>query len=163
MLEIEEMTMNWIKVHTKEQLDAAIAIRYKVFVDEQGVDAEIEQDHYDELSSRCTHVLVMHEGMPVGTGRISGKDGIGKIQRVCALQQARGLGVGTYIMEALETIARDNDFIGVRLGAQVHAQPFYEKLGYSVISDMFYEENIPHVTMEKLLKQPNPAIDEVGN
>ncbi|MCR8657661.1 GNAT family N-acetyltransferase [Paenibacillus endoradicis] len=144
--------MNWIKVETEQQLNEAIAIRFKVFVDEQGVDAQIEQDHYDELSAQCTHVLVMHDGMPVGTGRISGKDGIGKIQRVCALQQVRGLGAGSCIMEALETIAREKQFSSVKLGAQVHAQSFYEKLGYSVISDVFYEENIPHVTMQKELK-----------
>jgi len=144
--------MNWIKVETMEQLNEAIAIRFKVFVDEQGVDAEVERDHYDEISAQCTHVLVMHDGTPVGTGRISGKDGIGKIQRVCALQQARGLGVGSAIMEALETIAREKQFGSVRLGAQVHAQLFYEKLGYTVISDVFYEENIPHVSMQKELK-----------
>lgn len=150
-LEIEGLIMNWIKVATKEQLNEAIAIRFKVFVDEQGVNAEIEQDHYDEISAQCTHVLVIHDGMPVGTGRISGIEGIGKIQRVCALQQARGLGVGTYIMEALETIAREKQFSSVILGAQVHALPFYEKLGYSVTSDVFYEENIPHVSMQKKL------------
>lgn len=144
--------MNWIKVETMEQLNEAIAIRFKVFVDEQGVDAEIEKDHYDEISAQCTHVLVMHDGVPVGTGRISGKDGVGKIQRVCALQQARGLGVGKCIMDALETIAREKQLSSVKLGAQVHALPFYEKLGYSVISDVFIEENIPHVTMQKELK-----------
>ncbi|HIW33870.1 MAG TPA: GNAT family N-acetyltransferase [Candidatus Paenibacillus intestinavium] len=144
--------MNWMEVETIEQLNEALAIRIKVFVDEQGVDVEIERDHYDEISAQCTHVLVMHGGTPVGTGRISGKDGIGKIQRVCALQQVRGTGVGSCVMEALETIAREKQFSSVKLGAQVHAQPFYEKLGYSVISDVFLEENIPHVTMQKELK-----------
>ena len=34
-----------------------------------------------------------------------------------------------------------------RLTAQVHATPFYERLGFEVISDEFLEAGLPHVEM----------------
>lgn len=140
-----------MQVETEEQLRDALFIRFRVFVDEQGVDAEIEKDEFDQIHSDCKHVLVFQDERPVGTGRIREKDGKGKIERVCVLQQARGLGIGEYVMNALETIARRKKYSTVTLNAQVHAQPFYEQLGYEVISSQFLEENIPHVTMQKQL------------
>ena len=33
------------------------------------------------------------------------------------------------------------------LSAQVHATPFYERLGFAVVSEEFLEAGIPHVDM----------------
>ena len=42
-------------------------------------------------------------------------------------------------------------FSKVKLSAQVHAIPFYEKLHYSITSPEFMDADIPHRSMEKVL------------
>lgn len=143
--------MQWMKVETEEQLEQALAIRFKVFVDEQGVNPEAEKDEFDSLQSSCTHILVMHDGVPVGTGRVRDKDGIAKVERVSALKENRRQGIGAQIMEALESVARKQSYKEAKLNAQLQAKPFYERLGYIVSSEPFLEEGIMHVTMKKEL------------
>ena len=36
------------------------------------------------------------------------------------------------------------------LSAQVHATPFYERLGFKIVSDEFLEAGIPHVDMVRV-------------
>lgn len=143
--------MYWIKVETEQQLEQALAIRFKVFVDEQGVNPEAEKDQFDSIQSSCTHILVLHNDIPVGTGRIREKDGFAKIERVCTLKENRGQGVGVQIIEALESVAMEQAYKQAKLNAQIQALPFYERLGYIVISEPFLEEGIEHVTMKKEL------------
>ena len=40
---------------------------------------------------------------------------------------------------------------GIYLGAQTHAQTFYEQLGYHPCGEIFYDEHCPHIPMEKSL------------
>jgi len=141
--------MHWIEVKHEQQLNEAINIRYKVFVQEQGVDLELENDEYDSLESACTHILVLKEEKALGTGRIRILDGIGKIERVCVLSEARGQHVGKEIMDALESIATEKRCHAVKLGAQIQVQKFYEQLGYHVSSEPFIDAGIPHVMMQK--------------
>jgi predicted GNAT family N-acyltransferase len=48
-------------------------------------------------------------------------------------------------------IAQENELAEVFLNAQIAAIPFYEKRGYTVISDVFDDAGIPHQTMRKTL------------
>jgi len=144
--------VEWIKVTTEEELKEAKAIRQRVFVQEQGVSEEAEQDEYDALIPGCIHILLLHEGKVVGTGRIRAlPDGIGKLERICVLQQYRGSGAGAIITNALESIASEQGLTRAKLGGQIQAKGFYEKQGYAVISEPFMDEGIPHVMMEKKL------------
>ncbi len=137
---------------TKEQeLQKAFEIRKAVFVKEQGVAAGEEFDQYDRLDGKAEHVLARYDDFPAGTGRIREVDGAGKLERICVLQPYRKSGLGKRIMEALEEIAADRGMIRVKLHAQTHAEGFYERLGYTTTSDVFLEEGIPHVRMEKQL------------
>lgn len=52
-------------------------------------------------------------------------------------------------MDAIEQYATQQDVHVLKLNAQTHAIPFYEKLGYKVISEEFMDAGIPHKTMEK--------------
>lgn len=144
--------MEWIKVTTEAELKEAKAIRQRVFVQEQGVNEEREHDEYDAIMPGCTHILLRHEGKVVGTGRIRVlPDGIGKLERICVLNECRGSGAGAMITAALESIASEQGLTRAKLGGQIQAKGFYEKLGYIVVSEPFIDEGIPHVMMEKQL------------
>lgn len=144
--------MDWIKVTTMDELKQAKAIRHQVFVLEQGVSEELEHDQYDTLSDQCVHILLRDDDTFVGTGRIRiVSEEVGKLERICVLEEARGKGAGAIIMQGLEALAKQQGLQTVKLGAQVQAQGFYEKLGYKQISEPFEDAGIMHVMMSKTL------------
>jgi len=134
-------------VTTKKQLEDAYHVRMKVFVEEQRVPAEEEIDQFDAVS---THFILYDElQRPAGTGRFRILDGIGKVERICVMPAVRSKGAGTIIMNALEEYGTKQDIHAFKLNAQIQAIPFYEKLGYRIVSDEFLDAGIPHKTMIK--------------
>ncbi|MHA6484075.1 GNAT family N-acetyltransferase [Paenibacillus sp. strain BS8-2] len=136
------------RVLDDQQLQEAYAIRTEVFVEEQGVPVEAEIDEYEQVSR---HVLVKYDGEPAGTGRVRELGGMAKLERICVKEKFRKCGIGVAIMNGLESIAREQGLTRAKLHAQTQAAPFYERVGYTVDSDTFMEENIPHVRMIKSL------------
>ncbi|AIC93347.1 GNAT family N-acetyltransferase [Shouchella lehensis] len=141
--------MNKQIIVNQEQLELAFSIRKKVFVDEQHCPIEDEFDAFDDLTSPCTHVLVYYNEKPVGTGRVRQVEGKAKLERICLLKEYRKHGLGKEIITLLEEIAREMGCVKALLHGQTHAEGFYEKLGYVTTSDVFEEDGIPHVKMEK--------------
>jgi predicted GNAT family N-acyltransferase len=124
-------------------------IRFAVFVGEQNVPEDIEIDDRDPV---CVHVLAYAGGKAVGTGRIDVESSglrSGKVGRVAVLSEARRQGVGAAIMRTLHRIAANHGLDSVWCNAQVGAAAFYERLGYRVSSEPFYEAGIEHVRMER--------------
>ncbi len=142
--------MNTYKVITEEKdFEKAKAMRAAVFVEEQGVPHEDEFDQYDVLGGACQHILVFHEGEAVGTGRLRFVGEYGKLERICMLKEFRKHGLGRVIIESLEELVRQAGKTKFKLHAQVQASGFYRKLGYAEASDVFDEDGIPHVVMDK--------------
>jgi ElaA protein len=125
-------------------LDAVLAIRRVVFIEEQGVSVEDEVDGKDPTA---IHLLASDNGQPLGTARLLLSDGIGKIGRVAVLKEARGCGLGRdLVLFAVEELRRR----GARqatLGAQTHALGFYEALGFTAVGPEFLDAGIPHRKM----------------
>lgn len=135
----------------QKQRQDCLDVRMKVFVQEQKVPADLE---IDELEEECVHFILYNEdGTPAGTGRYREVDGYGKAERICVMSDVRQKGSGRMIMSAIEDYARSRSMKKVKLHAQVQAIPFYEKLGYQVVSDVFMDADIPHKTMVKELNQ----------
>jgi predicted GNAT family N-acyltransferase len=135
-------------VENEKQLQDAFSVRKQVFVEEQKVSAEEEYDEYDNTA---THVVLYDNDLPVGAGRMRELDGYGKMERICVLASHRKGGAGRLIMKALEEKAVEQGLKKAKLHAQTHAEPFYKKLGYETVSDVFMEADIPHVVMKKQL------------
>ena len=135
---------------TKERYEQCLDIRMKVFVEEQNVPAEEEVDGYEDV---CTHFVLYDEsGEAAGTVRYRPlEDGMIKVERMAVLKSHRGRKYGFDLMEGVHQHARSAGFLKAKLGAQVHAIPFYEKLGYSVSSDEFDDAGIPHKYMTREL------------
>ena len=133
-----------------EDLDACLALRRRVFVEEQGVDPEIE---FDGLDGESVHFAARRAGLLVGTARLRAVDDAGKAERVAVAPEARRAGVGRALMLALEEAARALGHPAMSLNAQRVALPFYHELGYEPCGEPFEEAGIPHVPMRKPLSR----------
>jgi predicted GNAT family N-acyltransferase len=125
------------------------ALRTRVFVDEQGVPPEIEQDDAD---ATALHVLSRDEaGRVVATGRLVERDGVAVIGRMAAYASARGRGHGAAVLAELHRQAALRGHRAVELHARVTARGFYERAGYTAVGDEYEEAGIRHVTMRRRL------------
>ncbi|MBE4908533.1 GNAT family N-acetyltransferase [Bacillus luteolus] len=138
-------------INEEDDLQKAFDIRKEVFVKEQGVPLADEYDEFDTLSSNCKHILVFYNDKPVGTGRLRVVNDYGKLERICILESYRKYGLGKTIIKSLEEIATGKNVSKLKLHGQTHAEGFYEKLGYHTTSEIFIEDGIPHIIMEKEL------------
>ncbi|WP_312904813.1 GNAT family N-acetyltransferase [Stutzerimonas nitrititolerans] len=116
-------------------------IREAVFIAEQSVPPELEWDSDD---AEAVHFLALESGYPIGTARLLTD---GQIGRVSVLRDWRGMNVGGALMQAVIAEAERRGLTEQKLSAQVHATSFYERLGFTVVSDEFLEAGIPHVDM----------------
>jgi predicted GNAT family N-acyltransferase len=120
-------------------------IRFAVFVEEQGVPAELEMD---DMDARCLHALAFEENQAVGTGRLLPD---GHIGRMAVMKDWRGRGAGRAVLRALIDAARRRGDREVLLSAQVHALGFYRAEGFAAEGPVYEEAGIPHQTMRKPL------------
>lgn len=126
-----------------------VALRTRVFVEEQGVPAEIEQDAHD---AGAVHVLDRDDdGRLVATGRLLVRDGRAVIGRMAVDAPARGAGHGAAVLAELHRQAVLLGLTEVELHAQLTARGFYERVGYTAVGDVYQEAGIAHVTMRRPL------------
>ena len=136
------------EARTSEELEAALRLRGRVFCDEQGVSPEAEQDGRDP---EALHVLAYQDGRLVGTCRLLVDGDRARLGRLAVEPGLRGRGTGAAILTEAESVARRAGAETVRLHAQVGARGLYERAGYEAQGEVFLEEGIEHVTMERRL------------
>ncbi|MFW5949740.1 MAG: GNAT family N-acetyltransferase [archaeon] len=125
----------------------AYDVRWTVFVEEQGVDPDIEIDEHED---EAIHFVAYAEDEPVGAARLREPEpGVGKVERLAVLQTHRGNGLGEALMNAVEREARERGLTTLILHGQLRVAEFYEYLGYERVSGEFMEAGIPHVEMVK--------------
>lgn len=138
-------TVHLISWHDGEPL--LRAVREKVFMQEQGVSAELEWDGLDQV---CHHALALSaNGEAIGCGRITAD---GHIGRVAVLPEWRHKRIGSAILELLVDYARSKNFAQIELNAQVQAMPLYKQFDFEAEGEEFMEANIPHRKMTLQLK-----------
>jgi predicted GNAT family N-acyltransferase len=136
-------------------VDAALALRVRVFCDEQGVSREAELDGRDE---RATHIVAVdEEGVVIATCRLFVfGGGECRLGRMAVVSGRRRGGVGRDLLEAAEAEAARLGAREVVLHAQTHAESFYGRCGYEPEGKRFMEEGIEHIQMHKPIG-PEPA------
>jgi predicted GNAT family N-acyltransferase len=135
------------RVATREEMDACFAIRKAVFMREQKVDPAIERDGLD---ASCIHYIGEVAGKPVATARTRMLGDKIKIERVAVSKTARGTGAGAALMRFLMAdIVANEDIAGkvFFLSSQSQAIAFYERLGFVVCSEEYFEAGIAHRDM----------------
>ena len=127
----------------KELAEKAFAIRRKVFVDEEGVDPELEYDREEEAH----HYLLILGEKPIATARWRETEKGIKLERFAVLPEYRNRGLGGII---LKEVMKDVISLGkeVYLHSQLKAVPFYERNGFVKEGPVFYEAGMGHFLMK---------------
>ena len=132
-------------------------LRTRVFVHEQGVPPEIEQDDAD---AGAVHVISRaDDGRVVATGRLLLPPGstTATIGRMASDASVRGGGHGSAVLAELHRQAAARGISEVELHAQVSARGFYERAGYVAVGSPYVEAGIAHITMRRVLPEPDVA------
>ncbi len=106
-----------------------------------GYDEDHEQDFQNENLAAYLRLIPPdhHESGCVAIGR------------VVTDNQYRGFGLGYKLIEqALKFCAYEYPEMVVFLSAQEHLEDFYKSFGFSTVSDVYLEDDIPHVDMKKI-------------
>jgi predicted GNAT family N-acyltransferase len=129
----------------------SVRIRHQVFVEEQHVPLNMELDEYEAL---CVNFVIYDENeKALATARLLPVDEEKKmiLQRLAVLKEYRKQGLGEMLVQDMENFSLENRYETVELHAQLSAEDFYTKLGYTLIGEIFEEVGIQHITMEKSL------------
>ena len=136
-------------VATDADMPEVAALRTRVFVVEQGVPAEIEQDAAD---ATAVHVLSRDAtGRVVATGRLLVSGPTAGIGRMATDAAARGRGHAAAVLAELHRQAVLRGVAEVELHAQLTARGFYERAGYGAVGEAYEEAGIAHITMRRRL------------
>ena len=128
--------------------EEAKAIRFKVFVDEQGF-----QNELDAIDDTAIHLVLSVDGTPAGAARMFTEDG-GKsyhLGRICVLKEYRGMHLGADIVNKMCEKAKELGAERCELSAQCRAMEFYKKIGFQERGEVYLDEYCPHIFMEKSL------------
>jgi predicted GNAT family N-acyltransferase len=129
-------------------MQQAWALRRRVFIEEQHIPEAIEMDTDDAVA---THVLALDGDLAVGCGRMVAQGDHVKIGRMAVLRERRGEGIGRRVLESLMELARTRGFRKAILHAQITAEGFYLKNGYTPRGKVFEEAGIAHRLMDREL------------
>ncbi len=121
------------------------AIRFEVFVEEQGVPASEEVDRFDPIS---IHAIAWIDGHAAACGRLLPD---GHIGRMAVRKSFRSNNVGGAVLAHLIERARQRGDTESVLSAQTHALGFYEKYGFVAYGPEYLDCDIPHRDMRKTL------------
>ena len=76
------------------------------------------------------------------------------IGRVLVKKEHRNKGLAREMMlNAISFIENELNENSIRISAQSYLLDFYKSLGFKVVSDLYYEDNIPHVEMVYINKK----------
>ncbi len=135
------------EIKNKKDQKKAQEIRHEVFVIGQNVPADLE---VDEFESDAIHYLAFLNNNPVGAARWRITDDGVKLERFAVLNEFRGRGIGSAMVEKiLSDIKRDPEAgnMEIYLHAQMNAIPLYRKFGFVKFGNMFDEAGLMHYAM----------------
>jgi ElaA protein len=130
------------------ELDAALALRHAVFVEEQAVPWAEEVDGRD---GEALHLVALRGDEVVGTCRLLWWRDSARFGRLAVAPAERGRGIGAALLAAAEEVAAMFGIRRIALHAQTQALTLYERAGYAPCGERFHEAGLEHLPMEKVL------------
>lgn len=118
-------------------------VRQSVFIEEQGVSAEDENDVFEQIAH---HYLIKKNDEICGVARWRLTDKGVKLERFAVLKSYRCSGIGKRLVEeVLKDVKKLKRTI--YLHAQIQVVDFYLKLNFKKEGDLFEEAGIQHYKM----------------
>ena len=106
-------------------------------------------EEYDEIDNIAAHI-VLYDDKAIGTCRIYEKEPHKfMVGRLAIMKNFRKGGFGSKLVKAAEAYAKENGGQSIILHSQLHARGFYEKQGFTAFGEIEYEQDCPHIWMEK--------------
>lgn len=131
------------------ELYSVMQLRSNVFVVEQNC-VYLDLDGKDQ---KALHVLGCENDKIVAYARLFNKGDYfeeASIGRVVVDSSFRGKDIGHELMKAaIEAIQIHYETTTITISAQEYLQKFYETHGFQKISEMYLEDDIPHIRMER--------------
>lgn len=147
MLELTWVCKPFVEL-TPHELYAIIKLRNEVFVVEQNCvfqDADDKDQVCYHLSGLTTNNKLAAYARLVPAGVSYSHISIG---RVITSPDHRKAGFGKSLMtKAIEECDRLFGKQSIQIGAQLYLKEFYQAFGFKQISDMYLEDDIPHIEM----------------
>lgn len=124
-----------------------LKLRQDIFILEQ----QCLYSDIDFIDEKSLHIYYQEKGKIIAYLRMFEKDtNTCQLGRIISLNRRQGFGT-SLINETLQLLKQEKKYEKVYVEAQKYAIEFYEKLGFYVISDVFLEDGIEHVKMERFL------------
>lgn len=129
---------------TPKELIDIFKARVAVFVVEQNCPyQEVDDDDYQDL-----HVCLIEDNTLKAYTRIIDKGDHITFGRVLVVKEYRKSGLGEKIVATtINEIKQRFPNKPIQIQAQAYLQKFYTKFGFKAISDVYLEDNIPHLDM----------------
>jgi ElaA protein len=132
---------------TAKELYNILQLRNEVFIVEQNCPYQ----DLDNKDLRAWHLMGMQDGNLLAYSRLLAP-GISysesSIGRIVSSPSARKKGIGKKLMlESIDQIRNLFQTDTIRIGAQLYLQKFYESFGFNTDSDIYLEDDIPHIQM----------------
>lgn len=129
---------------TSQELLTILQIRTAVFVVEQNCPYQ----EVDEADRQALHVCLEEDGKIKAYARILAADGPIHFGRVLVVKEYRGQQLGRKIVEkTLKEIEKRYPNRVVVISAQAHLAEFYGSFGFKPNSEIYLEDDIPHIEM----------------
>jgi predicted GNAT family N-acyltransferase len=136
----------WISTHDpeyvleKELRNRVLRLPLGLHLSEMDVRDEDEQVHLVAMNGR---------GHVIGCVLIAFSGNVAKARQLAIEGAYRGRGIGTELMKRAEQAILARNIRTVMLHGRLTARDYFEKLGYTAVSEVFTEVTIPHIAMKK--------------
>jgi ElaA protein len=132
-----------------QELYKILQLRSEVFVVEQNC---VYQD-IDDKDEKALHLIGEDNGIIVAYARLFKPHDYfteASIGRVVVREKARAQKLGHILMrEAIQIVETQFEVSEITISAQLYLKRFYESHGFLQISEMYLEDDIPHIRMKK--------------
>lgn len=140
-----------LRVTGARELAAVLEIRRRVFAEEQDA-ADLRIADPDDPRSIIALASILENGActPAATGRLTlalSRTGQALIAWVATVPEARGQGAGGAVMRFLLDAADNAGARETVLAAQIHAEQFYQRLGFVAAGPLYDVRGIAHRRM----------------
>ncbi|MDZ7899346.1 MAG: GNAT family N-acetyltransferase [Arcicella sp.] len=150
------MNITWYYKHFKElnttELYQILQLRNEVFIVEQNCpfqdldDKDFKCIHLMGFDAESQKIMAYTRIVPAGVSYTEASIG-----RVVTSPQARGRGIGKELMmKSIELLEERYGVVPIKIGAQYYLKKFYQSLGFQQVGDIYLEDGIEHILMDKL-------------
>lgn len=140
------MSVEVRRARRPSEREQAIALRRRVFVEEQGVP---EADEVDGRDDDGLHLVAVDGDRVLATCRLVFAGATVQLSRLAVEPAWRRHGLASRLLEAADAETRAGGARRLVLHAQTYARGLYEAHGYVSRGPTFVEASIEHVAMEK--------------